>query len=261
MLYLPLYIDVNLVRDILGGLEIEVPEAVEIETLDSSGKSGGGKAALGGVGVDGRGESAKERRETFTKKSRPSQLLELAVSGLRESDQLIDLTVAPDTAVPRRGILEVTGHIQLSDISDVPALMSSFVPLIESGAIDTGDLPPEFLDMFGGTLESGPLILEMETDSASILLRGDTKWLLEDKHAEDVEGELTVLAYVERVLSPNESVALDRYVFPGMNRAMRRQIGRDKLLDLISSVTELHSEDVLEFAGPGIVARPIAVYP
>ncbi len=261
MLYLPLYVDVDLVHDVLDGVGLEVPEAINIETVRSGGKSGGARLAVGPVGIDGKGESSSQRKETFTVKSRPSQLLELAVTGLRESDQLIDLTLEPDAAVSRRAIVEVTGDIQVSQISDVPALMRSFAPFLEAGGLtDAEEVPPEFLQLLTGKAESGPLILSMDSDASSFLLRGDTKWLLEGKEVDDVEGELTVLAYVERVLSANQSIPLDRYVLPGMNRPMRRQFGRDQLLDLLSQVTDLDSSQVLDFAGPGLVARPIAVY-
>lgn len=262
MLYLPLYVDVDLVRDILDGAGLEAPEAVDIETVMTGGKSGGARVAVGPVGVDGRGESSSQRKETFTVKSRPSQLLELAITGLRASDQLIDLTVEPDTAISRRAIVEVTGDIQVSQISDVPALMRSFTALLETGGLtDVDDIPPEFVQLLTGRAESGPLILTMDSDASSLLLRGDTKWLLEGKDVDDVEGELTVLAYVERVLSDGQSVALDRYVLPGMNRAMRRQFGREQVLDLLEQVAGNDASQLLDFAGPGVVARPIAVYP
>lgn len=261
MLYLPLYIDVGLVHGVLDGVGLEVPEAISIETVRTGGKSGGARLAAGPIGVGGKGESSSQRKETFTVKSRPSQLLELAVTGLRQSDQLIDLTLQPDTAVSRRVIVEVTGEIQVSQISDVPTLMRSFAPLLEAGGLTNAEeVPLEFLQLLTGKAESGPLILTMDTDASALLLRGDTQWLLEGKEVDDIEGELTVLAYIEQVLSADQSVPLDRYVLPGMNRAMRRQFGRDQLLDLLSQVTNLGSSQVLDFEGPGLVARPIAVY-
>lgn len=261
MLYLPLYVDTGLVHDILDGLGVERPESVHIETVRTAGKSGGAKAGVSGIGVQGDRESSTERRETFTKESRPSRLLEVAIEGLRESDQLIDLTLEPNTAIARRSIIEVTGEVEVSEISDVPSLMKSFAPFLESELADTDEVPLEFLQLMTGAAESGPLILHVETDAVPLLLRGDTRWLLDGKEVEDVEGELTVLAYVERVLSPEHRVALDRYVMPGMNRAMRRQIGREGIVDLLSKVSESHSEGLLDFVGPGLVARPVAVYP
>lgn len=261
VLYLPLYVNTELIQDILDGLGVERPESVEIETRRTAGRSGAAKAGAVGLGMQGERESSTERRETFTKQSRPSGLLELAIHGLRESEQLIDLTLEPDTAIPRRGIIEVTGEVEVSELSDVPALMKSFAPFIEEGLLDTEDVPPTFLHMLAGTAESGPLLLRVETDAVPLLLRGDTRWLIGGKEVEDVEGELTVLAYVERVLSPGQRVALDRYVTPGMNRAMRRQFGREGIVDLLSKVSNGMSEDSLDFVGPGLVARPIAVYP
>jgi hypothetical protein len=262
VLYLPIYVDVDLVRDILDGAGVEVPEAIDVETVVEGGRSGGAKVALGPVGVDSRGESSSQRRETFSVKSRSSQLLELAITGLRDSSQLIDLTLEPDTAISRRTLVEVTGDIQVSQISDVPALMRSFAPFLERGGFTDGDdIPPEFVQLLTGTTKSGPLILTMNTDASTLLLRGDTRWLLEGKDVEDVEGELTVLAYVERVLSDDQSVPLDRYVLPGMNRAMRRQFGREQVVELLEQVVDHDASQLLDFSGPGVVARPIAVYP
>ena len=261
MLYLPVYVDSDLVQDLLDGLGVERPVSVEIETVSTAGKSGGGKAGVSGLGIQGERESSTQRRETFTKRSRPSQLLETAIEGLRESDQLVDLTLEPDTAIPRRSIVEVTGEVEVSEISDVPSLMRSFAPFIEGGLVDTDDVPPEFVQLLTGEADSGPLLLHVETDAVPILLRGDTKWVLDGKEVDDVEGELTVLAYVERVVAPEQRVPLDRYVMPGMNRAMRRKLGREGILDLLSKVSDNHSDDILDFIGPGLVARPVGVYP
>lgn len=147
MLYLPVYVDSDLVQDLLDGMGVESPESVEIETLRTSGKSKGGKAGVSGLAVQGERESSTQRRETFTKRSRPSQLLETVIEGLRESDQLVDLTLEPDTAISRRSIVEVTGEVEVSGISDVPSLMKSFAPFIEGGLPDTNDVPPEFLQL------------------------------------------------------------------------------------------------------------------
>ncbi|MGI9018930.1 MAG: DUF6414 family protein [Euzebya sp.] len=261
MLYLPKYLDTQLAESILDASGIDLPSSTQVETVTTRARSGSGKLGLPALTAERGGESTSERKESYVRATPPSKLLEGALGELRGIDQLIDLAADPGYTVPRRGIVEVSGDIIASEISDVSELMQSFSTLLASGTLDLGDVPPEFLAMLAGPGASAPILLTMESDRHSFLVKGFSSNLVGDTTVDDLEGDLTMLAYVENVLSGDQAHPLDRYVLPGMSRAMRRKIGREQLLALLDGVLQDGTSVDLDYHGPGIVVRAVSIYP
>lgn len=48
---------------------------------------------------------------------------------------------------------------------------------------------------------------------------------------DDLEGEQTVVAHVDRLVRPRSEVSLDKYLLPGLPRTLRRAMGRSGLTE------------------------------
>lgn len=260
MLYLPRYLDTDLARTILQGFGVDAPDTINVETTTDSQTSKGVGLDTPIVRGDRRRANAAQRKETFQRAVTPSQLLELMLRELRDQGQLVDLVTNPMAAITKRSVIEIDGDITSSAISDVLELMKSFAPLMENGVLDPGDMPPEALDLMIGKSDRAPLILNMKGELQSLLLKGERTNLVGSNEVDDLEDALTVLGYVEKVIEADRKCPLDRFVLPGMNRAMRRTFGRETLLDLIETSTDDERPPELDYTGPGIVVTPIAIY-
>lgn len=260
-MYVPRYLDRDLVRDLLDYLDLEVPDSTEVETAESAENS---RRAGANRFVDvGAGRARRdERRETFTLHARPARLLSTAIEGVRP--ELLDVDAHPDGALVQRGFIQVTGRLHLARVSEVPQMIRPMLPVLLSrtqqgsgGAISDAEAAGV---MFGS--ETGhPAVLNIDaaTDyTLAAVIRTDR--LMPGNDVDDLEDDLTLFGVVEKLLPGGASTPLDRYVLPGLNRSLRRAVG--DLSELLARLPgdPISAEDLV-VAGPGALIRSIAIFP
>lgn len=110
------------------------------------------------------------------------------------------------------------------------------------------------------TSTASPARLVRET--LAMIVRED--WLQSGRSMDDLEGDLTVVGHIERIVGEGSSIELDKYLLPGLNRPMRRMLkSQGKLEGMFEDAPSglaITTED-LSLAGPAVFLRPAAIYP
>lgn len=277
----PRYLDVSLLRDLGDQLDLEWPEKLEV-----SEKVAGGKSWRVGLsrGVEARRDSTQghERTESFLRSVGPVRLLDIVIDGLRSAGALSEFSGAPGQALRARSAVEATGHLVLSPASEGGALLEGLMPILSAGlgerdTIDNSEvkklmdenpsLMSSLLGFDGAQKPAAPavLLLEPEDGEMRLMMVVRSDHLYNAESYEELEGPMTVLGVVDRVLPEGVTVSMDSYLFPSMNRSMRRALARDGLDEILGSVGELEGRSIdlsaLQFHGPGAMISVAAIYP
>lgn len=81
---------------------------------------------------------------------------------------------------------------------------------------------------------------------------------------DDLEGEQTVVAHVDRIVRPRQELSLDKYLMPGLPRVVRRSLGKKGLLEMLSGLDKVIGRPVgaddLTIHGPALLLKPLAVF-
>jgi hypothetical protein len=143
-------------------------------------------------------------------------------------------------------------------------LIRQIAPMMIAQSQNDASAPsPEVVQlMLGGN--DAPILFLMRSDSAPMLaVPVDVNLIPAGRSTDDLEGELTVFGLVQRVVASGESMRLDRYVLPGMNRAMRKafetQGGLSKAFASLPDQFALSDSD-LELQGPAVIVRTAAIF-
>lgn len=268
----PSYLNADLLSNFADYLGLDAREAAAVtrRTL-----SGGGK----GIGVDkvltARAESSREEEltETYSMPLRPVRLLNALLDSPEAMDELVDLDQEPDAAVSTRSMVQVTGEVIPSPANAVGAIMARLMPLMMSQFSAGQDVPQpsdaQLLDAFAGEAQSdAPQLFELFIDERD----DEGRWfvMLEPGHLhgsatfEDVEGEVSLTAHVERVVAAKSKFSLERFFLPGISRPIRRAMGKNGLAHMLESMDEIVGQkidaDALTVHGPAVMLRPLAVY-
>ena len=120
-------------------------------------------------------------------------------------------------------------------------------PSMLGDLILTGTAPKNFPHLFHLSPDDGP--------QAYVLV--DPSLLFGAATIEDLDGERTVFGLVDKAVGDNQSLSLDRYLLPGLNRTARRALGGAELGGLLESCGELMGRDLDESAisiqGPALL--------
>lgn len=269
MIIRPRYIDLDLVWDLLDHLGYEIPESMNVRRTSADARDRHVGIDHGVAAGMGAGRSSG-REETYTTPVRPVQLVKQALEGLREEGDLINVAEDPEAAIAQRRSIEVSGVLSTAPGSEVaPLFQAVFGALQESGVEDLGELPEaEILRrLMGSGPPSAPTVMTLDPDpdigQVTMILRPSGLYRVDS--FDDLEGDMTVFGVVDRVLGDGPSVSLDRYMFPGLNRTMRRAISGkalDRLLDdLRDHLDQPIDRDDLAARGPGAIVSAAAIYP
>lgn len=258
----PIYIDIDLIRELLDYFDLEVPEATDVEQVSSDDRGrriGGGKVPASTNRV-----RRTETREAFTSTASPARLVSVTLDAA--IDELIDLDRDPKAGLVHHGLLTVTGDLQSSNVSNIPQLIRTFAPMFAATTSDDGAGVSDAAKvqmMFGSG--SPPTMLTMALpggETLAMIVRED--WLQSGRSMDDLEGDLTVVGHIERIIGEGSSIELDKYLLPGLNRPMRRMLkSQGKLEGMFEDAPSglaITTED-LSLAGPAVFLRPAAIYP
>lgn len=268
MFRLPKYLDEDLVRTLADYLGLEIAESRDVRRRGSTERGGRVAIRAGVAEASGSGAREQEEEESFSAPVRPVRLLNDVIDSLIHTSDLVQLDNEPDAALPHRSPIEVSGTLKVSPVSDVAAIFTMLLPMLQSGAdldnLSSGQVASMLLERRS---VAAPSVVELQPFSSDYrfvsVLRPSA--LQGDIEIDDLEGEFTVFGTLDRVLAENAHLSLEQHMVPGLNRTLRRALGPEKMSELLGivgnatgrtfDVTDLH------FTGPGALIGALAVYP
>lgn len=267
----PRYLDVPLLTNLADYYGVEVPVTAQVVRRTLADKGRGAKVK---TVIEAHLESGKQEEltETFATELRPVRLMNDVIDHLLSEGLLDDLVENPDAQLTGGAPVQLQGELIVSPVTEIGSLMARFMPLLIA---QVGQGQSDFeLDqaaavqlLMGPQPESFPQVYDLDisqVEGRRFVVVADPKHLVGDVEVEDLESEVTLLGTVERLLSATTSMSLDRYLLPGMNRAMRKAFAKSSIEDLLQSFNDLPGQGVdvnsLTIHGPGAVIKPVAIY-
>lgn len=259
MIYTPRYLNMQTASTMSEAYGVEIrPEANLRERSQTEGGGGIG-VNVGAVqaGLGGGGE--RELEATYRSTTPPGVIVSNLLETLNEKKAA--LHPSEESHLQPRGPVELEGSLTIHPITDLAGLLE---PLL-SAAMVSGDLNES--DMMAAVMgsdtkaETALLVLDPEdVDDLSFIMVADRSNLLADSF-EALEGHMTVLGVLEKVVPTGSSFPLDRFAMPHLSRPLRRAMGDASILDLTEKLPgyDVSPED-LSFVGPGGRINVAAIY-
>ncbi len=115
--------------------------------------------------------------------------------------------------------------------------------------------------MFGDSGSAAPVVMRCEPlGERHFIMVLDENCVETGRTLEDLEDELTIFGYMDRVVGEGQSVPLDRYLLPGLNRTLRRAAGDlSQMVQDAPGVKSIVPSDLV-FDGPGGLIKAAAIY-
>lgn len=237
----PLYLNLNLLQNLADYMGIELVTDTEVtrQTVDERRGRVGIKKV---VDVSGEKGSTAQVTEVYTTSFRPVRAMNDVIDALLRSDDLVDLATNPDAAFSQRDVIQIEGTLSISPVTEMGALMAQVTPLLVDQAskgkkefdlkpADVGKILLE--DQPGDFVHVLELNLGDERPAAYVLAMPSN--LFGSATMDDLTGELTILATVDRLVDAGGTFSLERHLMPGLNRTVRRAIGSHDLSDMLRS--------------------------
>jgi len=262
----PVYLNKEALTPIANSFGIEVDTSIEVDTRDSTNKKGGfdAKATIGGTSVGagfnigGGTESEISQKRTVT--AHPGAALNNLIEKLQEDASLIDLS--DEQAITKSALIEIESDWELSPVTDQGRMLNLVLKQLLQNPNNIPKKVPVKLIQDAlkprPTDENQKLIFIRTNESAddvTVIALLDSEWLVGNNTEDDLEEDRTFFGLVE-TFKPEGNYSLEKHFTRGLNRTLRRKVD---LKQLYKSV-ELSEED-LEFHGPLVVIKVIAVYP
>jgi len=266
----PIYLDTSLLKNLADYYGIDVPGPRQV-VQRKAGTTGKGIGINKGVTAHLDSDKTVETTEMFSTDLRPVRLVNDVIDSLLESDDVIDLVKDLDVDLVSRSPVQIEGELTVSPATEIGSLIGRFFPLLAAkyaqGESDPTLSQEDIAQLVLAPQSEGAQVYDvspLEANSRRFILILDPKNISEDRDCDDLEGEFTVFGIVDRLLSEKNSLSLTRYLLPGMNRTMRRAIGKTPLEELLESFGQTFGQavDVSELTvnGPGAVIKPLAIY-
>ena len=267
----PLYLDLNLLANMADYYGVDIGRDAKVKVTQSRGRSGRANIERTiGVAVDR--SSSQEMTQEFDSEFRPVRAMNDLIDQLLQDKEIVDLDSGDQPVITQRMVLQVDGIAEVSAATEVGAMMSSFLPLLSQAADERRDFSEvDPTEAIGALLNpdigaSFVQVLELESESLEVpaVVLVNPENYFGNSTVEDIEGEVTILANVEKVISNGRSYPLQRYFLPGLSRPIRRAIAKEGLEGIIESMSDYIDRPVdtssLSVAGPAVILRPIAIY-
>lgn len=268
----PIYLDTDLLSNLADYFGVDLPEEKSVTRRATTG-SGRGAGVDKVVTAKLESSKAEEVTETFSVSTRPVRLMNDLVDSMAHQQDLIDLDDDPEAALANGSIVQVTGVLQAAAANEVGAIMGRFLPLLvtqaAAGATEFEPTDAELAKLLlADSTESGPQLFDFDPDAPvegrRCLVFLDPAYLYGSATLEDLEAEQTLVAHVDRLVKPDSEVNLDRYLMPGLPRAVRRAMGRDGLGEMVSGLDKVLGREIdpdeLTVNGPALMLKPLAVF-
>jgi hypothetical protein len=266
-----MYMDVDLLRQMADYHDIPVPREAQVTrtVVDTTDRElGFDKWAKGHADRT----ATEEVTESYQSELRPVKLCNDVIDELLMSDGVCDLTQDPDSQIIHRHPVLAEGEIELAPASEVGEIVAKFVPLFTTMLAEgrTGSEPTDqelAHQFFYGEHEKSSYVMSLELDDNGNLIYFvlDPGKFYGGSSVEDVCGELSVFGLAERIIREGSTFSLDRYVVPGLNRTLRRAMGKDAIRELMEETVEMRGgaelrADDLNIRGPATVVKVAAVF-
>ena len=267
----PIYLDVALLRQMADYYDVPVPHDAQVtrKVVDTSGRGVGFDKV---VKANSDRSATEEVTETYQSELRPVKLLNDLVDELSVSERTCDLTQDPSAQVVHRQPILAEGDVEVAPASEIGEVISKFMPLM-TGMMQEGrttfepsqqELAQQF---FREDHDQAPYVMRMDVEGCEL----DVYFVLDPQKfevgttLEDATAELTVFGLIERIVQNGSTHSLDRYLVPGLNRTMRRLMGKDAIRNLVSSTTELRGGAVIDpedlnIRGPAVLVKVASLF-
>ena len=266
----PVYLDTELLSNLADYFDISVPGKMDVTRRRAeTGQRAVGVDKIVTARADKQNES--EITETYSVTARPVRIFNDLVDQLEQNEDLADLRREPDASLSPRSLLAVEGELVSSLVNEVGAITARFFPILmqqmASGAQDfnpsTADVASVFMT---DSMQSTPQLYEVLTDQQDLpkfVVIIDPRFVMTDS-MDDFESDFDIVGSVDRVVAERSSVSLERYILPGLPRATRRALGKNKIAEMVAGLENLVgrsvSSDDLELKGPAVLIRPLAIF-
>jgi hypothetical protein len=261
--------------------DIDVPVAKDIVETTASKRSGGGKAGLGALSVNGSAGSDFQFQSTYSLAPREKATVSKVIDGLIR-EKAVHVNPAGDSALSKDALVEIEGITRITAVSVMSKVFFLFRRLMlardiselsELANLDIAD--PDVAEAIQrvylqNELLPLPMLLEVTGSSLphKVYVNVRPDFFINEASADRLEGDLRVLGSVYRLIPEDEFRATDEWLLHGwefmMRRIMMAQI-QDDLQEVIQQLTRLGldvpDDDVHAYiSGPAIVIDAIALY-
>ena len=241
----PVYLDVQALLSVADYFGIDIAGDVQVTRRmmeDRRGRSGVSRP----VQLLRDSESSEEITEVSAQPMRPVRAMNDVIDGLISTGDLIDLTANSEAAIHQRDIIQIVGDFSVSPVTEIGVLMASVIPAMVNQAAsgrDMNDLDPALMaEMFMARPPAQGFLHVFEVDrggsAARTFLLANPVHLFGSAEIDDLDGELTVMGTVDRVIGEGQSFSLERHLLPGLNRTARRAMRAEGVSGLLESLIE-----------------------
>lgn len=261
--------------------DIDVPRSQEIVETTVSRRSGGGKAGIGALALNGSAGNDFQYQSTYSLQPREKATVSKVIDELIRQ-KAVQVNPAGDSALFRDALVEIEGTARITAVSVLSKVFFVFRRLVLArDIVDLNELANLDLEDAGVAEEIQRVYLRNELLPLPVLLEisGSTlphkiyvnvrpDFFIAEASADRVEGDLRVLGSVSKVVPAGEYRVTDEWLLHGwefmMRRIMMAQI-QDDLEEVARQLERLGlnlpDNDVHAFiSGPAIVIDAIALY-
>jgi hypothetical protein len=266
----PVYLDSELLSNLADYFGIALP--VETNVIRRSLQEGGkGIGVNKVVQANAENSHAEEVTETFSVSTRPVRLMNDLIDHVESTSDVIDLDADPQATLGNRALVQISGDLIPAAANEIGTIMSRFLPLlisqVSAGATEFNPSPTELMGIFMADSDQvSAQLFEFEpsepVEGRRCLVIIDPKMLHGSATLEDLEGEQTLVAHVDKMVRPGAELSLEKYLLPGLPRAVRRAMGPDTLMGMVSGLDDVIGRKIdpneLIVTGPALILRPLA---
>ncbi|MEU1502777.1 hypothetical protein [Streptomyces sp. NPDC005732] len=261
--------------------EIDVPVAMDIVETTVSKRSGGGKAGVGAIAVNGSAGSDFQYQSTYSLAPREKATVSRVIDGLIR-ENAVQVNPTGELALSKDVLVEIEGTARITAASVMSKVFFLFRRLMLSRDIndlnELANLDLEDTDVaeairqvyLQNELLPLPVLLELSGSPMphKVYVNVRPDFFIDDASADRLEGDLCVLGSVSRLIPEGDYRVTDEWLLHGWEFLMRR-IMMAQIQDDLEEVTQqlqrlgLHvpDDDVHAYlSGPAVVIDAIALY-
>lgn len=273
----PVYLDLETLEAQAQYHEIDFPLPAEVVEKTTRARSAEAGAQVGPLTARGKGGKDVELQRSYTLAPKHKTVVSRAMDALIAEGHVQTDVLA---GVSRDDLLQVEGRSSLMPCSTVGKLMHIALLAMQDAEVtdfndlDMDSLEPGFLQhakraYVDNTLLPIPLLLRLEApaDAPSIYLDLQPGQFLDSRSIDDVEGEIRVLATVDKIIDDGDFYSAERWLLPGWERMMKRlTMASSSIEEAFVAFSELFDVDVPDedikpyLSGPALILSTIAIY-
>lgn len=268
----PVYLDSELLSNLADYFGIALPAETNVtrRSLQEGGKGAGVNKV---VMAKAESSHAEEVTETYSVSTRPVRLMNDLIDHVESTSELVDLDSEPQASLVNGALVQISGDLIPAAANDIGSIMARFLPLlmaqVSAGAKEftpsTGEIAQAFMaEPDAGSAQLFELEPEEPVDGRRCLVIIDPAYLHGSATLDDLEGEQTFVAHVDRLVRPQAKLGLEKYLLPGIPRTVRRAMGPEALMDMVTGLDGVVGRKIdpgeLIVTGPALILRPLAVF-